>query len=335
MSINVAINGFGRIGRMILRAAFEASSPSINICAINDLASNEAKAHLFKYDSTHGTFKEEVQLEGDNLLIGDRRLLSLCERDLSKLPWQDLGIDIVLECSGQFLARADLEQHLTQGAKYVVVSAPAKEVDKTIVYGVNHSTLAPEDRIISNASCTTNCLAPIASIMHRSVGIEHGHMTTIHAYTGDQSLLDRAHEDPRRARSATMSMIPTSTGAAQAIGLVLPELDGTLKGSAIRVPTPNVSLVDFVFRTQKPTTIENVHQAIKEAANGAFKKILAINDLPLVSCDFNHHPASAIVDLTQTTLLDSRLCRIVAWYDNEWGFSHRMLDVTRYLEKFV
>lgn len=332
MTVKVAINGFGRIGRMALRAMIEKKRTDIDVVAINDLASPEMSAHLFQYDSIHGTLHEATRLEANHLCIAGKRIPFYQERDPKKLPWKDLNVDVVMECSGVFTKRETAAFHLEAGAKRVIISAPASDVDKTIVYGVNHQTLTTADVVISNASCTTNCLAPVVAVLHEAIGIEKGFMTTIHAYTGDQRLVDTAHSDPRRARAGALSMIPTSTGAAKAVGLVLPALKGKLDGVAIRVPTPNVSLVDLTFTASKVTSVEAIHQAITAAAQaGPLNGILMTVNAPLVSIDFNHHPASSIFDLTQTHVLDGTLCRIVSWYDNEWGFANRMSDVAVYM----
>lgn len=329
MSINVAINGYGRIGRNILRALNEgAHKDSIKIIAINDMGDVKTNAHLTRYDSTHGKFPGEVKVISDKLLsINGDVIQVFCERDPTKLPWKDLGIDIVFECTGLFTSKEKASQHLTAGAKKVIISAPGgDDVDATIVYGVNHHVLKATDQVISNASCTTNCLAPLVKVLNDAIGIEHGLMTTIHAYTNDQVLVDTYHKDLHRARSATQSMIPTKTGAASAIGLVLPEMKGKLDGFAMRVPTINVSVVDFTFTAKKAANIQEINQIMKNAsASKELKGILEYNDEPLVSMDFNHNSASSIYDSTQTKVI-SNLVKIVSWYDNEWGFSNRMLD---------
>lgn len=328
--LKIAINGFGRIGRLTLRAFVEQNRQDMEIVAINDLGSPEINGHLFKYDSVHGIYPKEVTTKEGFLDIGHGSPLKvLSERDPKALPWGDLGVDIVFECTGIFTNREKAALHLEAGAKKVLISAPAENADLTVVYGVNHQEINPNHKIISNASCTTNCLAPVASILHGSIGIEHGYMTTIHSYTGDQNLVDTMHKDPRRARAGALSLIPSTTGAAKAVGLVLPDLKGKLDGTAIRVPTPNVSLVDFKFRPKAPTTTEAINQAMITASNGALKGILGVTDLPLVSQDFNHNPLSSIFDLTQTQVIDGQFCRILSWYDNEWGFSNRMLDVAK------
>jgi glyceraldehyde 3-phosphate dehydrogenase len=329
MPIKVAINGYGRIGRNILRALYESKrNKEIQIVAINDLGNVETNAHLTRYDSTHGKFPGTVSVEGDYLIVNGDRIKVVAERDPKKLPWGELNVDVVYECTGLFATREKAAMHIEAGAKKVIISAPAgKEVDATIVYGVNQNILTAKDTIISNASCTTNCLAPLVKPLHEKLGIVSGLMTTIHSYTNDQVLVDSYHADLHRARSATQSMIPTKTGAAAAVGLVLPELAGKLDGYAMRVPTVNVSVVDLTFRSQIKTSVDEVNKIIHEAAEGALKGILVYNDEPLVSIDFNHNPASSIFDATQTRVIDD-LVKVLAWYDNEWGFSNRMLDVT-------
>jgi len=324
MSVRVAINGFGRIGRLILRAALEARRTDIEFVAINDLGSVETNAHLLKYDSVHGTLPGEVTTGDDWLDPGTGKIRVTAERDPSKLDWS--GVDLVMECTGIFASKEKASVHLAQGAKRVLVSAPASGADITVVYGVNDDKLASEHTVISNASCTTNCLAPVAHVLNQAIGIERGFMTTIHAYTGDQPVLDTLHSDLRRARAAAMSLIPTSTGAARAVGLVLPELNGKLDGTSIRVPTPNVSLIDFKFTTPRQTSVEEINGAINQAAGGRLKGVLEVNTAPLVSSDFNHNPASATFDATQTQVIEGSFCRVLAWYDNEWGFSNRMSD---------
>ncbi|MSP82988.1 MAG: type I glyceraldehyde-3-phosphate dehydrogenase [Alphaproteobacteria bacterium] len=326
MTLRVAINGFGRIGRNILRALHESRRDDILVVAVNDLAPTETNAHLLRRDSVHGAFPGTVTVKGNVIDIGSGPIEVLAERDPAKLPWSRLEVDVALECTGLFTTRDKAAAHLTAGARRVLVSAPADGADLTIVYGVNHDKLRPDHTVISNASCTTNCLAPMAMILHQTVGIAQGFMTTVHAYTGDQPVLDVQHKDLRRARAAALSMIPTSTGAAKAVGLVLPELKGKLDGTAVRVPTPNVSLVDLVFNAKRATTAEEVNEAMIAAANGALKGILAVTDEPLVSSDFNHNPASSTFDLTQTQVVDGTLVRVLSWYDNEWGFSNRMCD---------
>ena len=326
MTVRVAINGYGRIGRNVLRALYESGKQElVKIVAINDLGDAELNAHLTRYDSVHGRFQQPVSLNGNKLVIGNDEINVTSERDPSKLPWAELNIDVVFECTGIFTSKEKAQPHLDAGAKKVIISAPAKGVDATIVYGVNHQVLDASSTVISNASCTTNCLAPIAKVLHEAVGIESGSMTTVHAYTNDQNLSDVYHSDVYRARSATQSMIPTKTGAAQAVGLVLPELDGRLDGMAVRVPTINVSLVDFTFVASRETSSEEVNQAIQKAANGALRPVLAYNQEPLVSIDFNHRTESSIFDSTQTRV-NGNLVKVMSWYDNEWGFSNRMLD---------
>lgn len=326
MSIRVAINGYGRIGRNILRALYESNKKSeISIVAINDLGDAKINAHLTEYDTTHGKFLGDVSVDGSDLLINGDRIHTFAERNPEALPWGKLDIDIVFECTGLFTSRESAIAHIRAGTKKVIISAPSSDADATVVYGVNHEVLTQDDVIISNASCTTNCLAPIAKILHTELGIVKGQMTTIHSYTNDQNLTDVYHPDMYRARSATQSMIPTKTGAAAAVGLVLPELNGRLDGMAIRVPTINVSLVDFTFIAAKETSIEEVNSLMQAAANGAFKGIVECSSKPLVSCDFNHNPASCCFDVNHTRVNGS-FVKVMAWYDNEWGFSNRMLD---------
>ena len=327
MAIRVGINGFGRIGRLVLRAAAEAGRNDIEIVGINDLGSVETNAHLLRYDSVHGRFPGEVTVNGDSLDLGAGAIKATAERDPAKLPWKDLGVDVALECTGIFAKREAAAAHLDAGARRVLISAPAVGADLTVVYGVNHDQLDASHEVVSNASCTTNCLAPVAKVLNDAIGIERGFMTTIHSYTGDQPVLDTLHSDPHRGRAAAMSMIPTSTGAARAVGLVLPELAGKLDGTAIRVPTPNVSLIDFTFTTVRETSIDEINDAIKAAADGPMNGILAVVDSPLVSMDFNHDPASSSFDLGQTQVIEGRFVRVLSWYDNEWGFSNRMSDV--------
>ena len=330
--MRLAINGFGRIGRLVLRAALERNE-KIECVAINDLADAQTNRNLLQYDSTHGRLPLEVKCNGNKLQVGAQTIECFSERDPANLPWGKLNIDIALECTGIFTARDKAAGHLKAGAKKVVISGPSADADKTIVFGVNDDTLTAEHKIISNASCTTNCLAPIIKVLHQLCGIEYGHMTTVHSYTSDQSLLDTAHSDPRRARAAALSMIPTSTGAAKAIALVMPELAGKIDGTAIRVPTPNVSLVDLVAQTTQPTSIDAVNQAFTQASQNELKHILAVNNDPLVSSDFNHHSASSCVDLTQTNVIPNvdkgKMVRVLSWYDNEWGFANRMVDVSK------
>lgn len=326
MPIRVAINGFGRIGRLVLRAAAEANRKDLEFVAVNDLGPAKTNAHLLKHDSVHGPFPGKVSATEDSIEIGDTRVSVTAERDPSKLPWEKLGIDVVMECTGIFTSKEKASVHLAAGAKKVLVSAPADGADLTVVYGVNHDKLKSSHTVVSNASCTTNCLAPVAYVLNNAIGIEQGFMTTIHAYTGDQPVHDTLHKDLRRARAAALSMIPTSTGAAKAVGLVLPELSGKLDGTAIRVPTPNVSLVDFKFIASKKTSADEVNAAIREAAGGKLKGVLGTNDEPLVSIDFNHSAYSSVFDLTQTQVIEGKLVRVLSWYDNEWGFSNRMAD---------
>ncbi|MCP4923698.1 MAG: type I glyceraldehyde-3-phosphate dehydrogenase [bacterium] len=327
MTLRVAINGFGRIGRLVLRSMIESKRTDIKVIAINDLAPLDMSAHLLKYDSVHGPFSETAEISGSILKVGSQEIQAFSEADPKQLPWKDLNIDVVMECSGYFASKDKASAHLEAGAKRVLISAPATGADATIVYGVNHKTLKPEHRVVSNASCTTNCLAPVVDILHKNFGLVRGYMTTIHAYTADQTLVDTAHSDPRRARAAALSMIPTSTGAARAVGLVLPELAGKLDGCAIRVPTPNVSMVDLTFESKKKTSVDEINTKLKEASQSTLKGVLDYTDQPLVSADFNHCPASSIFDGTQTHIVEGNFCRVVAWYDNEWGFSNRMSDV--------
>ncbi len=326
MAVRVAINGFGRIGRLVLRAAYESGRDDIEFVALNDLGSVAMNAQLLRYDSTHGRFPGEIKAGDDWIDIGRGPIKVTAERDPANLPWKRLGVDVALECTGLFTKRDQAAKHLDAGAGRVLISAPAEGADMTVVYGVNHDQLGHNHTIVSNASCTTNCLAPVAHVLHEAIGIERGYMTTIHAFTGDQRTLDTLHSDPRRARTASASLIPTSTGAARAVGLVLPELKGKLDGTAIRVPTQNVSLIDLTFEASRPTTVEEVNQVATDAANGRLKGVLGVNDEPLVSIDFNHNPNSSIFDLTQTQIIEDRMVRVLSWYDNEWGFSSRMSD---------
>ena len=330
MAVKIAINGYGRIGRNILKALFESHRTNeLEIVAINDLGDAESNAYLTQYDSAHGTFPFAVEARNDALIIDGKEIKVFAERDPEQLPWADLGVEAVLECTGFFRTKELAGKHLTAGAKKVIISAPAgSEVDATIVYGVNHNILSKDDQIISNASCTTNCLAPLVKPIHEAIGLESGIMTTIHAYTNDQVLTDVFHKDLRRARSATQSMIPTKTGAASAVGLVLPELQGKLDGFSIRVPTINVSLVDLSFIASKPTSVEEVNAVVKAASEGDLKGVLDYSDGPLVSIDFNHNPASSNFDATLTKVQEGTLVKVCSWYDNEWGFSNRMLDTT-------
>ena len=333
--IKIGINGFGRIGRLILRALLENYSKKIQVVAINDLGSIETNAHLIKYDSTHGVLSHDVKTSKDGFIISNQNIKVYAERDPSNLPWGKIGVDIVLECTGLFLNNETAGKHLKAGAKKVIISAPGKDVDFTIVQGVNSKELKKEYNIISNGSCTTNCLAPVAMVLENNFGIEYGYMTTIHSYTGDQKLLDTLHKDLRRARSTEGAMIPTSTGAAKAMSLVLPSLKGKLDGTAIRVPTPNVSLIDFTFVTKKDVTSEIINEAMTKASKNDLKGILGINKQPLVSKDFNHDPHSSIFDLTQTQVIKGKFSRILSWYDNEWGFSNRMCDTSIQVSKFI
>ena len=327
MGIKVGINGFGRIGRNIMRAAMQNSDANIEFVAVNDITNPETLAHLLKYDSVLGNLSDPVNVDGDGLRVGDSHFKVLSERDPGALPWAELGVDIVLESTGLFTKRDDASKHLAAGASKVIITAPAKGPDVMLVLGVNDEKYnATEHHIISNASCTTNCLAPVAYVLNKAIGIERGYMTTIHAFTGDQRTTDTLHSDPRRARAASQSLIPTSTGAAKAVGLVLPELNGKLDGTSIRVPTPNVSLIDFKFDAVRDTDVAEINGAIQKAAAGSLKGILDTNDEPLVSIDFNHNPASSIFDLTQTQVLEGKFVRVLSWYDNEWGFSNRMSD---------
>src|SRR6201997_3618174 len=337
MSVRVAINGFGRIGRNILRAIAESGRKDIEVIAVNDLGPVETNAHLLRYDSVHGRFPGEVTVKGDTISLGNGAIKVTAERDPSKLPWKDLGIDIALECTGLFTAKEKASAHLTAGAKRVLVSAPAEGADLTVVYGVNHDKLTKDHKIVSNASCTTNCLAPVAKVLNDAIGIEHGFMTTIHSYTGDQPTLDTLHKDLYRARAAALSLIPTTTGAAKAVGLVLPELKGRLDGSSIRVPTPNVSVVDLKFVAKRDTNKDEINNAIKATAdgNGPLKGILGYTDQPNVSSDFNHDDRSSGFHLDQTKVIDGNFVRVLSWYDNEWGFSNRMADTAVAMAKLI
>jgi glyceraldehyde 3-phosphate dehydrogenase len=333
--VRVAINGFGRIGRNIVRAIYESGRKDIDVVAVNDLGPVETNAHLLRYDSVHGRFPHVVKVDGDSINIGSDKFKVTAIKDPAQLPWKDLGVDIALECTGIFTSRDKASAHLTAGAKRVIVSAPADGADLTVVYGVNHDKLTKDHIVISNASCTTNCLAPVAKVLNDTVGIDHGFMTTIHAYTGDQPTLDTMHKDLYRARAAAMSMIPTSTGAAKAVGLVLPELKGKLDGVAIRVPTPNVSVVDFKFVAKRKTTPEEVNAAIKAAADGPLRGILGYTDEPNVSIDFNHNANSSTFHMDQTKVMEGTLVRVLSWYDNEWGFSNRMSDTAVAMGKLL
>ena len=335
MSVKVAINGFGRIGRNILRSIIENKNHNIKVVGINDLGPIETNAHLLKYDSVHGILNRDVIINGSDLDVGTGPIKVTSERNPENLPWQELDVDVVLECTGIFTSKEKAQQHITAGAKKVLISAPAGGVDLTVVYGVNHKKISSEHQILSNASCTTNCLAPLAYVLNKSIGIENGFMTTIHSYTGDQPTLDTMHSDLYRARAAAANMIPTSTGAAKAVGLVLPELDGKLDGVAIRVPTQNVSVVDFKFNSKKETSIEEINEAIKIASENELKNILSFNDKKLVSSDFNHNPSSSIFHSDQTKVMNKKFVRILSWYDNEWGFSNRMCDTALEIGKYI
>jgi len=336
MAVKVAINGFGRIGRLVLRAIVESGRKDIQVVAINDLGPVETNAHLLRYDSVHGRFPAEVTVNGDVITVaGHGDIKATAIRNPAELPHAELGVDIALECTGLFTAKDKAAAHLQAGAKRVIVSAPGDGVDLTVVFGVNEDKLTKDHLIVSNASCTTNCLAPVAKVLNDAIGIEHGFMTTIHSYTGDQPTLDTMHKDLYRARAAALSMIPTSTGAAKAVGLVLPELKGKLDGVSIRVPTPNVSVIDFKFVAKRPTTVQEVNDAVKAAAAGKLKGILDVVDAPLVSSDFNHNPHSSSFALDQTKVLEGTFVRVLSWYDNEWGFSSRMSDTATALAKFL
>jgi glyceraldehyde 3-phosphate dehydrogenase len=335
MTVKVAINGFGRIGRNILRGIVESGRKDIEVVAINDLGPVETNAHLLRFDSVHGRFPADVQVEGEFLVINGKKIRVTAIKDPATLPHRELGVDIALECTGIFTSKEKASAHLTAGAKRVIVSAPADGADLTVVYGVNHDKLTKDHVVISNASCTTNCLAPVAKVLHDAVGIEKGFMTTIHSYTNDQPTLDQMHKDLYRARAAALNMIPTSTGAAKAVGLVLPELNGKLDGSSIRVPTPNVSVVDFKFVAKKATTKEEINEAIKRAAEQELKGVLGTTDQPNVSSDFNHDPHSSVFHLDQTKVMEGNFVRVLSWYDNEWGFSNRMADTAVAMAKLI
>jgi glyceraldehyde 3-phosphate dehydrogenase len=335
MAVKVAINGFGRIGRNVARAILERPDCGLELVSINDLADAKANARLFKRDSVHGAYPGSVEVDGNDLIIDGKRIAVTAERDPAKLPHAAQGIDIALECTGFFANRDGGQKHLDAGAKRVLISAPAKGVDLTVVYGVNHDALTADHKIVSNASCTTNCLAPFAKVLHEAIGIERGLMTTIHAYTNDQKILDQIHEDPRRARAAAMSMIPTTTGAARAVAEVLPALKGKLDGSAIRVPTPNVSVVDLTFQPGRDTTREEVNALLKAAAEGALKGVLDYSEEPLVSIDYNHNAHSSTIDSLETAVIDGKLVRVLSWYDNEWGFSNRMIDTAGAIARLI
>ncbi|MCE2510233.1 MAG: type I glyceraldehyde-3-phosphate dehydrogenase [Alphaproteobacteria bacterium] len=331
MTVRIGINGFGRIGRLALRAIAESSRNDVVVVGVNDLGSVETNVHMFRYDSVHGPFPGDIKVNGGAMDIGQGPIRVTAERDPAKLAWGELGVDVVMECTGHFRKRAEAALHLDAGARKVLVSAPANDTDLTVVYGVNHERLKPSMTVISNASCTTNCLAPVADVLHRAIGIEQGFMTTVHSYTADQQLVDGLHSDLRRARAAAVSMIPTSTGAARAVGLVLPELEGKLDGTAVRVPTVNVSMVDLTFIPSRKTSVQEINDALIEAARGRLKGVLATSDAPLVSTDFNHSAYSATADLPETQVIEGTLARVLVWYDNEWGFSNRMLDTAAYM----
>ncbi len=335
MAVKVAINGFGRIGRNVARAILERPDCGLELVSINDLADAKANALLFKRDSVHGTFPGTVEVDGTDLVINGKRIHVTAEKDPANLPHAAQGIDIALECTGFFVDRESAGKHLTAGAKRVLISAPGKKVDLTVVFGVNEDKLTSEHLIVSNASCTTNCLAPFAKVLHEAIGIERGLMTTIHSYTNDQKILDQIHKDPRRARAAALNMIPTSTGAAVAVGEVLPELKGKLDGSSIRVPTPNVSVVDLVFTPKRDTTLEEVNSILKAAAEGPLKGVLGYTEEPLVSGDFNHDSHSSTIDSLETAVLEGKMVRVLSWYDNEWGFSNRMVDTAGAMGKLL
>lgn len=333
MTVKVAINGFGRIGRNVLRAIIESGRKDIEVVAINDLGPVETNAHLLRYDSVHGRFPATVTVKGSTIDVGRGPIEVSAMRNPADLPWKD--VDVVMECTGIFTSKEKCQAHLENGSKRVLISAPGDGADKTIVYGVNHNTLTKDDIVVSNASCTTNCLSPVAKVLNDTIGIARGFMTTIHSYTGDQPTLDTMHKDLYRARAAALSMIPTSTGAAKAVGLVLPELKGRLDGVAIRVPTPNVSVVDLVFEAKRDTSVEEINAAIKAAADGQLKGILGYTEEPLVSTDFNHDPHSSVFHMDQTKVMEGKLCRILTWYDNEWGFSNRMSDTAVAMGKLI
>ena len=335
MATKVAINGFGRIGRLVARAILERDDHDLELVAINDLADTKSNALLFQYDSTHGRFPGSVEVGDDTITVNGQAIKVTSEREPGKLPHGDMGVELVLECTGFFQSDEAARPHIAAGAKKVLISAPAKGVSKTIVFGVNQDSLTAEDDVVSNASCTTNCLAPVAKVLNDAVGIERGFMTTIHSYTNDQRMLDQMHSDMRRARGGAQNMIPTTTGAARAVGLVLPELNGKLDGSSVRVPTPNVSLIDLVFTPKQDTSAQDLNAALKAAAEGPMKGVLDFTEQPLVSSDFNHHPASSTVDSLETAVLEGKLARVVSWYDNEWGFSNRMIDTAGVMAKFL
>jgi glyceraldehyde 3-phosphate dehydrogenase len=326
MTVKIAINGFGRIGRLVLRSIMESGRNDVSVVGINDLATSEANAHLLRYDSVHGRFDGDVKVSGNKLIVNGHEILMTQTKDPAQLPWKDLGVDVAMECTGIFTKKDDAAKHIAAGARKVLISAPGTDEDLTVVFGVNHDKLQASHTVVSNASCTTNCLAPVAFALHKAIGIKNGFMTTIHSYTGDQPTLDTMHKDLHRARAAAINMIPTSTGAAKAVGKVLPELKGKLDGVSIRVPTPNVSVVDFKFTAARATSVEEVNKAILAAADGPLKGILGYYTEPLVSSDFNHDPRSSIFAMNETKVIDSTLVRVMSWYDNEWGFSNRMSD---------
>lgn len=335
LTTKVSINGFGRIGRLVARAILERDDHDLELVSINDLSDAKSNALLFAYDTVHGRFPGTVEATGDGICVNGKQITVTSERNPADLPHKAMGIDIVLECTGFFQSHEAAAPHLEAGAKRVLISAPAKNVTATVVYGVNHEVLTADDVIVSNASCTTNCLSPVAKVLNDLVGIERGFMTTVHSYTNDQRILDQMHSDMRRARGGASNMIPTTTGAARAVGLVLPELAGKLDGSSIRVPTPNVSLIDLVFQPKRKTTAEELNAALKAASDGPMKGVLDYTDLPLVSSDFNHQPASSTIDSLETSVMDGELARVVSWYDNEWGFSNRMIDTAGVMAKFL
>jgi len=335
MTVRVAINGFGRIGRLVLRAIVETKRSDIEVVAINDLGSAEANAHLLKYDSVHGVLPNQISATADSITIDGKTIRVVAERDPAKLPWKDLGIDVALECTGLFTKREKAALHLDAGAKRVLISAPGEGADLTVVFGVNHDKLTRDHLVVSNGSCTTNCLAPVAQVLHQLCGIKHGYMTTVHAYTGDQNTVDTLHKDLRRARAAALSMIPNTTGAAKAIGLVLPELAGKLDGSSVRVPTPNVSMVDLTLVAERAVTKDEINAAMIAAAQGRLKGVLGTESAELVSVDFNHNPNSSTFDLTQTKVIEGTFVRVLSWYDNEWGFSNRMSDTAVAIAKLI
>jgi len=335
MATKVAINGFGRIGRLALRAIIESGRKDLDVVAINDLGSAKFNAHLLQYDSVHGIFSKKVTGKKSSIGIGNKSIKIFSERNPEDLPWGELGVDVVMECTGIFTSKEKAQMHLNAGAKRVLISAPATNADITVVYGVNHKKIRKSHKIISNASCTTNCLAPVAKVINKICGINQGYMTTVHAFTGDQSILDSLHSDERRARASSVSMIPSSTGAAKAVGLVLPELQGRLDGTAVRVPTPNVSMIDLVFNSKKKIDANTINNAMIKASKGELKGVLGVEDKPLVSIDYNHNPLSSIFDLSQTQVIKGRLGRILSWYDNEWGFANRMGDTASLIGKLI